>query len=229
MQLNLFEKDKLILSLYDYTGQWPAPYIDNGYPTMLWDLKHEGCIIKQFGRLLVEIEDAIDHGYHPYGLITAPPCDNFSVSGARWWQAKDKTKVPDQLFADEFGELWTITELTVMLVELVLELKARYNWKFWVLENPVGRIEKLVPALREYRQMTFNPCDYGDAYTKKTILWGQFNTELPTRKVEPVMYEINGKRGSWMWATLGGKSERTKTLRSATPKGFAQAFYEANK
>jgi hypothetical protein len=27
---------------------------------------------------------------------------------------------------------------------------------------------------------------------------------------------------------LGGKSERTKELRSITPKGFAKAFYDAN-
>jgi hypothetical protein len=31
-------------------------------------------------------------------------------------------------------------------------------------------------------------------------------------------------RGSWMWANLGGKSERTKALRSKTPQGFARAF-----
>jgi hypothetical protein len=27
---------------------------------------------------------------------------------------------------------------------------------------------------------------------------------------------------------LGGKSERTKKLRSVTPQGFAKAFFEAN-
>ena len=42
------------------------------------------------------------------------------------------------------------------------------------------------------------------------------------------MYESAGKRGSWQWAKLGGKSERTKRLRSQTPRGFALAFAEAN-
>lgn len=42
------------------------------------------------------------------------------------------------------------------------------------------------------------------------------------------MYETkNGKRGSWMWANLGGKSERTKELRSITPMGFSRAFATA--
>jgi hypothetical protein len=33
---------------------------------------------------------------------------------------------------------------------------------------------------------------------------------------------------SWIMK-LGGKSEKTKELRSITPLGFAYAFYEANK
>jgi len=42
--------------------------------------------------------------------------------------------------------------------------------------------------------------------------------------VEPVKV---CEQGSWL-QKLGGKSEKTKTLRSATPMGFARAFYEAN-
>lgn len=67
--------------------------------------------------------------------------------------------------------------------------------------------------------MWFNPCDYGDPYTKKTGLWGQFNTNLAKNPVEPT--------DNWIMR-LGGSSERTKALRSATPPGFARAFFEAN-
>jgi hypothetical protein len=35
--------------------------------------------------------------------------------------------------------------------------------------------------------------------------------------------------GQKLHRCLGGKSERTKELRSITPMGFAKAFYEANK
>ena len=91
-------------------------------------------------------------------------------------------------------------------------------------ENPVGRLPRLVPELGKPR-MYFNPCDYGDPYTKKTGLWGDFNTNLPKNPVEP---ERVCKQGSWV-QKLGGKSERTKELRSMTPPGFAQAFFEANK
>jgi hypothetical protein len=83
----------------------------------------------------------------------------------------------------------------------------------------------------------FDPCDYAgysptpekDAYSKKTCLWGQF--KMPEKKrVEPIMYTTkNGKKGSYMWAKLGGKSEKTKELRSTTPMGFSYAFFEGNK
>lgn len=101
--------------------------------------------------------------------------------------------------------------------------------QFWAMENPVGRLERLIPYLKTVSKLTWQPHWYGDAYTKRTCLWGEFNTELPRTPVEPVMYETSsGKRGSWMWMKLGGKSDRTKELRSATPPGFARAFYLAN-
>ena len=98
---------------------------------------------------------------------------------------------------------------------------------FWVIENPVGRLGKLIPELG--RPFYFNPCDYGDPYTKKTCLWGEFTPPLPLfsgeiNKVPPVV----SKHGSWHQTKLGGKSERTKEIRSMTPRGFAKAFYNAN-
>ena len=66
--------------------------------------------------------------------------------------------------------------------------------------------------------LIFNPCDYGDPYTKKTLLWGRF-TVPRKRPVEPTL-------GSKMHL-LPPSKDRWK-LRSATPPGFAQAFFEAN-
>ncbi len=64
----------------------------------------------------------------------------------------------------------------------------------------------------------FNPCDHGDPYTKKTLLWGDFS--LPKRSpVEP-------SEGSRMWS-LPASPDRAR-IRSATPQGFARAFFEAN-
>ena len=74
--------------------------------------------------------------------------------------------------------------------------------------------------------MYFQPCDYGDPYTKKTGLWGNFTPPLPlflgeARNVFPAL-------GNTPIMKLGGKSVKTKNARSKTPEGFAQAFFDVN-
>lgn len=55
---------------------------------------------------------------------------------------------------------------------------------------------------------------------KQTWLWGEFNP--PRRKrVKPTMQSI-------MHLKYGGCTDHTKTMRSITPPGFAQKFFEAN-
>ena len=71
--------------------------------------------------------------------------------------------------------------------------------------------------------LMFDPCDFGDPYAKKTLLWGKFN--LPIKN--PVIPIRANKQGSWI-QSLGGKSAKTKELRAITPRGFAEAFYRAN-
>ena len=140
--------------------------------------------------------------------MIAVPCDHFAASGARWWAKKDQD-----------GR----TEAGIKLVKKSLEIVDYFQPHFWALENPVGRIHKLVPRLGKAR-LIFNPCDYGD---KCTCLWGQF--EIPEKNpVDPEYFYSKGKRSSWIWKNLGGKSERTKELRSQTPIGFSRAFYKAN-
>lgn len=217
-------ENRLIVSLYDYSTEWARPYYKAGYPTFVWDKKHEGDIIKYWGSLIDYTENAVEAGYIPYGLLTAPPCDDFACSGARWFAAKDASveRCGDNDIADNS------VDLHVILVDCVLEYMSQvkhftgYEFKFWALENPVGRIERLVPWLKDHKKHIFDPCDYGDPYTKKTIIWGEFNTELIKTPVAPV-------EGSKMWAKYGGSGgERAKAARSATPAGFANAFFNAN-
>src|SRR5215510_1838087 len=63
----------------------------------------------------------------------------------------------------------------------------------------------------------FQPADYGDPYTKKTLLYGKFSPDLPLNRVE---------------ATEGSRMHRLSSseqdARSITPEGFAYAFFMAN-
>ena len=135
-----------------------------------------------------------------YGILAAPPCTHFSGSGARWWKQK--------------GEAALLEGLAVM--DACVRIIAVSKPLFWALENPVGRMRRYLgtPAL------IFDPWEYGDPYTKKTLLWGQFNA--------PEKNPVEPTEGSKLWRMYGGKSERTKMMRSITPPGFAKAFFEAN-
>lgn len=185
---------KNILSLFDYSGNWSNPYKEAGYQVFQVDIKLDIDILTLEPR---DLPNRI------YGILAAPPCTDFASSGAQYWKAKDQD-----------GR----TAQSLKLVDKVLELVDYYDPYFWCLENPVGRLARLRPAVG--KPWYFNPCDYGDPYTKKTGLWGNFNTALEKTPVKP-------DPNSWIMK-LGGKSERTKELRSMTPPGFAKAFFKAN-
>jgi hypothetical protein len=189
---------KVILSLYDYSGAWSAPYRDAGYHVIQVDLKL-GIDIFNFEYTNI---DAV------HGILSAPPCTDFSVSGAQYWKRKDADGT---------------TQRSLRLIDKTLEIVNYFEPKWWALENPVGRLPKLRPQLGKAK-LIFQPHWYGDPWTKRTCLWGEFNIDLPRNEVEPVRY---CKQGSWT-QLLGGKSERTKELRSMTPPGFAKAFFQAN-
>lgn len=187
--------NKVILSLFDYSGNWPSFYKANGYDVYSIDIKHDLDVLS-----LVK-EDIADN---VYGILAAPPCTDFSGSGAQYWKVKD-----------EDGR----TAASLALVDKTLEIISWYpELTFWALENPVGRLSTLRPQIG--KPWYFQPHWFGDPYTKKTGLWGKFNKDLPRNDVVP-------DPNNWIMK-LGGKSEKTKELRSMTPLGFAKAFYEAN-
>lgn len=192
-----------VLSLFDYSGRWSSPYKEAGWEVWQVDIKL-GIDIRELNELPFDSCDVI---------LAAPPCTDFAGSGAQYWKAKD---------------LDGRTDASLELIDATLELIERLQPRVWALENPVGRLPTLRPALG--KPWYFNPNEYAgwlegesalrECYTKRTGLWGNFNK--PEKRALPVSSE-----GNWIMK-LGGKSERTKELRSMTPLGFSKAFYEAN-
>ncbi len=202
--------EKTILSLFDRTGQWSKPWRDAGYNVVQIDLAD----LEGFGWQM-DIRDidpqwlfdsGLLDGETVHGILAAPPCVDFAVSGARWFNEKDKD-----------GR----TEVSIDLVDQVHRIVDFVQPDWWVLENPVGRLPRMVEGVPEKPQIYFQPWFYGDPYTKKTGLWGDFNWELPQAPVEPT-------EGSKIYK-LRGDVEEEKLARSITPEGFAYAFYMANR
>lgn len=129
-----------------------------------------------------------------HGILAAPPCTVFASSGARW------LRTPEQI-RDALG-----------VVDACLRAVAIYRPTWWALENPVGTLRRWLgpPTMR------FDPCDYGDPYTKRTLLWGSFNLPKPAGVIPT--------EGSKMHKLSSSQARE----RAITPPLFAQAFYEAN-
>lgn len=223
-----------VLSLCDYSGKWAKPYADAGHTVFLVDPKHtpaDGENAWTFEDGMMRCSDTargflnlLRQGFVKPDfdvILAAPPCTDFASSGARWWADKDND-----------GR----TEKSVQIVHDILDIIDLVEPAVWALENPVGRIASLVPALDKWK-LIFNPCDYAghaddpdsEAYTKKTCIWGRFNADLEPAPIEPVFLTAsNGDRYAPIMMKTGGKSERTKELRSNTPTGFSRAFFRAN-
>lgn len=197
--------DKVVLSLFDMTGQWSQPWEDAGYQVYRFDIQNSpDQDIMQFSVEYFNDNFGAFEGADVHAILAACPCTDFAVSGARHFAAKD---------AD--GR----TKQSIHLVEQTLATIEFFKPAVWAIENPVSRIGELT-KLPPWR-LSFDPNHFGDPYTKKTILWGRFNSDLPVAPVEAT-------EGSKMHSQYGGKSQRTKNARSATPEGFAYAFFMAN-
>lgn len=234
----LEQNKKIILDLCGGTGSWSKPYIESGYSVHVitypdYDINHT-CFTDKFiifnsgiwteNQLWIETKDI-------YGILVAPPCTMFS-------NARRNAKEP----LDLKGAMKTVQSCFNVVHNCLYynHIKSNGGLKFWALENPhTGYLKRFLgkPAL------VFDPCDYGDPYTKKTALWGEFNNPKYNR-VEPNKTKIH-KTGKTDYATCvehlakdkiipEGYKEKTKypkrkILRSMTPQGFATAFFTANK
>ena len=199
---------KIILDLCGGTGSWSKPYADAGYDVRVitwprWDARLFPSSRSQGSPRLPSAFEDIEQYPKVHGILVAPVCTVFSGSGALW-------KRHDE-------EILNGLSLVDACLRIIHVLKPQW----WALENPVGKLRKWIgPPV-----MTFHPCDFGDPYTKRTLLWGNFNTDLPKNPVEPIL-TINGMNHHMRM--FGGKSEKTKEARSITPQGFANSFFLAN-
>jgi len=244
---------KTLLSLFDYSGNWSRPFLESGeWEVIRWDIKIDKFLdIKNLDSCETCLEIL---GLDIDGILAAPPCTDFAVSGAQYWKIKDANGNTEKSLE--------LVRQVLRLVDLYRPTDPDYDGTFfWCMENPVGRIPKFFPELgkpliiepyeyagwnelntkellrlkqiarKEYKDITAEEAEFVlkcEAYTKKTCLWGEFNRELLIKFKKPIQPIKVCKQGSPL-QRLGGKNETTKEKRSFTPNGFARAFFEANK
>jgi len=143
---------KTILSFYHHSLVWTEPYHMKGYNTFELDILNDPSInVNELNYEWIHenvyemVDGTID------GILSGPPCTDFTVSGAQYWPQKD---------AD--GR----TLESLKLVAVVLEAAEVFQPDWWVLENPVGRLPKLIAEhFPEYKELLgaptyFHPHEY---------------------------------------------------------------------
>jgi hypothetical protein len=206
----------MIISLFDLTGNWPAPYKNAGYEVKSFDIAR--------GEDVLDIKPS-DYS-NVYGVLAAPPCTHFTKASSRFWSDYDKD-----------GR----AEYSLRLVQHTLMLVEAWKPKFWAMENPPGRLARLIGRKAV---MSFHPFEYAgyldfegfgsfsapvdifksNRYKKLTCLWGSFN--FPRRKTRsPLDTGVSNQTA----VSLVPPGPDRANIRAATPMGFAKAFFEANR
>jgi len=178
--------EPIIISIFDYSGSWSAPYRWNGYKVIQID--------KKLGIDVFSFQPEQVRG-NVYGILAAPPCTDFANSGNQYFDQKDKD-----------GRTAESLELVYRTLEIIEYFKP--SLAFWGFENPVGRLPRLVPELGN--PWYFQPCDFGDPWTKRTGIWGNFN-KPKVDAVAPLKYTSAGKTSFIM--ALGGEKRKNQRIK----------------
>jgi site-specific DNA-cytosine methylase len=210
--------NKVILDLCGGTGSWSKPYKDNGYDVRVITLpEHDVRTYKPPKNV--------------YGILAAPPCDQFSF-------AKTTGKPRDLKTA------WSIVRGCLNIIAECNRIKTPYAkttaLKFWCLENPNGLLKRFLGK----PVFTFHPWEFGENYKKQTSLWGWFNEPKKfVKKIDEAMTADEIELCKTNSRTLP-KFDRMKSKdihpeyfeqltrqerRSITPEGFAKAFFKENR
>ena len=167
-----------------------------------------------------------------YGILAAPPCTEFSLARNRY------PEIPRDFIKG------------MNIINACIRIIWQCNPRFWALENPIGLLSRFLGKFK----YTFEPWWFGDPWTKRTALWGNFNKpeqkylsqedcikfiKIPIKEYfrkQKICCSLRGDR------ILPSKSDMDKThfqytgmreirsvFRAITPSGFAKAFFEANR
>jgi hypothetical protein len=230
-----------VVSLYDESGNMLRPWAEAGHNCYCIDILNDNRSERVGAGWLHFVKaDMLDPGVKanvlalkPIFISSFPPCTDLAVLGAKHFEAK-AAKNPN--YRKEAMDL-------VYMAKDIIEEAGCPGF----FENPVSVIST------EYRKpdFYFHPNEYGgylpeddchprwpdyieprDGYTKKTCIWAFNGFTMPDKLEVPLSAIVEFEtadggvvRGSKQWGKLGGKSAKTKQIRSETPRGFARAVY----
>lgn len=235
---------KIVISLYDFTGEALKPWAEVGHTCYAYDIQHTGKepdventqffagggSISYLHADLHNIESLFEilevhQGENVVFGMAFPVCTDMAVSGAAHFERKRAADPHFQTkavtYAKWCGELFEDLRIPYFIENPVSVLATQWrkpDHRFDPFEfgGYIHKTQAIHPRWPEY----IAPFD---AYPKRTCLWTGGDFVMPIKLPVPV-----SKGYSTQHKKLGGKSQRTKDIRSATPRGFAMAVMMAN-
>ena len=219
-----------VLALYNTSDYVAEPWLARGVTVVSIDLQNddsegENGHIRLQGAIdsPCDVDRVLaDHGLDVRDVgvvISFAPCTDLASSGARWWAEKAERDPNFQRRAVERAKIAATFGVPYVVENPVGALSTRWRkpdmwthpweWSGYCPEGPHPEAPNLYPE--------------GDRYCKKTGLWLGNGFTMPPPLARAPWYSDNPG-----WEKLGGKGERTKYLRSLTPRGMAEAFCVGN-
>jgi hypothetical protein len=231
-----------VVSLFDESGNALKPWFECGWTCYAIDIVNTGKIERHpsggsITYLHRDLRSVLCQqevkALRPKFIMGFPPCTDLAVSGAAWFEAKRAVNPDFQFEATDLAR--------------VVEKIGNDCGVGWFAENPVSVLSTLWRK-PDYR---FHPYEYGgylpiddvhprwpdyiaarDTYPKKTCLWTGGNFIMPRKRPVPLRdwkFDDPVQKYSTQHLKLGGKSAKTKQIRSEGPRGFLKAVFEANR
>ncbi len=212
---------KLIISFCGGSGAWEKPYTDRPDEYEVLNVTLPAHDVRTF-----DIRPYFNKNLH--GILAAPPCNEYSFVKSekleRDWEGAD--------------EVLGACLRAISLADLVCP-----TLKWWALENPIGHIiSRIGPP-----KFIFQPWEFGDPWTKRTGIWGNFTPPVKTFSrwadvpQNASLYIRPGrKKPNMVWLHKSAQKDipafstfapaaNDAAFRAMTPQGFAKAFYEVNR
>jgi site-specific DNA-cytosine methylase len=153
-------------------------------------------------------------------VIFSPPCQCFSVLSIRYHWQKDGTPNPETVKA-------------IGLVKKGLKEIERIKPRYWIMENPMGMLRKVIGKPPNTIRMS----DYGAPWKKMTDLWGNVPLPMlmamrPWPKIKRGSHEVGSTQGNKIWwprRTEAWQRKLTSAERAKWPYGLSKAVLDAVK
>lgn len=206
----------VVISLFDVSGIMLEPWLKAGYECWIVDTQHpvsygtdgvtsEGQLHKLHRDLTVPFLPPVDKERIAF-VAAFPPCDHTAISGSRWFKGKGLRRL-----AHSISMFATAAEF------------CEWAGAPYFMENPVSTISSYwrKPDYK-FHPYYFTGYNIEDNYTKKTCLWTGNGFVMP---------------GEFQVDDLPSPDDRIHkcppgpdrhNIRSATPRGFAEAVFRAN-